>query len=63
MTTPVNAMTKALLDLGEMMAAVPEAVAGYRAQLQEAGFNETASEMMAVQYHQHIIAMLMKSIP
>ena len=34
---------------------IVEAVSGYRARLEEAGFSPTAAELMAVQYHWTIL--------
>ena len=49
---------EALMQMAEQVTAVIDAVKGYQEKLLAAGFNETAAEMMAVQYH----AMIMESL-
>ena len=45
-----------LADLMDGIAGVAEAVAGFRAQMEAAGFSPTAAEMMAVDFHRAIWA-------
>jgi hypothetical protein len=39
-----------------------DAVVGYRAQCEAAGFSPTAAEAMAEEFHRHLLAMLFSSI-
>ena len=45
----------AVLDVLESMSPIIEGAAGYREKCIAAGFNETAAEMMALQYHQALM--------
>ena len=58
MTTPINPMAEALLAFSETMSCITDAVTGYRAQLEAAGFSPTASEVMATKYHDVLMASL-----
>lgn len=53
--TPTSVFAEAVAQLGDLYAVLPSATAGYREQLIQAGFNETAAEMMAMQYHQALL--------
>ena len=44
-------LDEALLEIRETTSSLAAACAGYRAQLEAAGFSPTASEVMAMKYH------------
>jgi hypothetical protein len=52
----VNMMRNALLEMSDNMAALLDAIDGYRKQLEERGYSPTASEQMAIEYHRHLLA-------
>ena len=47
-------MTEGFADLLDNMTKVLEAVTGYKAQCERAGFSPTASEHMALTLHEHL---------
>ena len=49
-------MSEALLLVADMMEGVIAATAGYRAQLETAGFSPTAAEAMAMSYHEALLS-------
>ncbi len=49
-------------QLNEELEPLVTAVAGYRAKLEASGFNETAAEMMACDYHRMIIESIVSKI-
>jgi hypothetical protein len=52
---------EALMGMAEQVSAVVDAVKGYQDKMIAAGFNETAAEMMAVQYHSMIMETLIEA--
>lgn len=48
-----------LMALTDVWGPVAEATAGYRAQLEGAGFSNEAAETMAVDFHRELIARMM----
>jgi hypothetical protein len=57
-----TAMAEAFITIQETMATIAAACAGYRAQLEAAGFSPTAAEMMAMKYHDVLIASAFSSV-
>ena len=53
-----NGLTQGLLQLNEIMSQVVEAAAGYRTQLETAGFSPVAAEEMAIEYHSQLIQLV-----
>jgi len=63
MTTNPNdpvALADGLMSLAESMHQVVAATAGYRSVCEEAGFSPTASEVMAIEYHQVLLRAMVK---
>lgn len=56
--TQSELVSRALLELGESVAQVQEAVVGYRAQCEARGFSPTAAEAMALEYHSELMRLL-----
>lgn len=50
-----SSFAAAALDVLESMGPIIDSAAGYREKCIAAGFNETAAEMMALQYHQALM--------
>jgi hypothetical protein len=50
-TAKVMALDEVLLQMRETTSSIAAASAGYRAQLEASGFSPTASEVMAMKYH------------
>ena len=48
--------TESLLKMSETMGQFVELVAGYRQQLEQAGFSPNAAELMASDYHRGLVA-------
>lgn len=59
----VSDMAAAFVQVGEFMKPILEASAGYRAQVIAAGFCVDAADMMAVEYHAALLAMIRNSNP
>jgi len=51
-----------IIDIAGRMDVVIDLVTGYRAKMQTAGFNETAAEIMATQYHAYLMTVLTRSM-
>ena len=51
----LNPVADAFIAIQETMATIAAACAGYRAQLEAAGFSPTASEVMAMKYHEILL--------
>lgn len=51
-----------LTQMGDYMAMLAEAAAGYRATLESKGFSPTAAEQCAVTYHSHLMALAFKGV-
>ena len=56
--TKAMEQTESLMAVQEMMGQISDAVQGYRAKLEEAGFSPTASEVMAIDFHKGLINMI-----
>lgn len=64
-TTPIDmaAVSAALLAVGEVSAQVLEAVNGYRAQCQAAGYPEAVVDHMVTDYHAGLMRLLFQATP
>lgn len=56
-------MATAFVQVGELMRPILEASAGYRAQVIAAGFCVDAADMMAVEYHAALLALIRNANP
>jgi hypothetical protein len=52
-------MSAGLLAISEMMAQVAEQAQGYRAGLEALGFSPTAAEVMAIEFHKTMLAIVL----
>jgi hypothetical protein len=55
MGEPPN-ITEAIADFADQMGPILDAVAGYRERCLQRGFNETAAELMSIDFHRFVLA-------